>query len=61
MDIFQIKTCIIVKPQHLPKARALFCGTGVVITDAGKRHLGSALGTDEFLQLCSKQGFYMGG
>ena len=27
----------------------MFRGTGVVITDAGKRHLGSALGTDEFL------------
>ena len=42
------------KPQHLHKARALFPGTGVVITDAGKYHLGSALrpviaGTDEFL------------
>ena len=44
-----VKTCLIVKPQHLHKARALFWGIGVVITDAGKRHLGSALGTDEFL------------
>ena len=43
------KTCLIVKPQHFRRARALFQGTGVVITDAGKRHLGSALGTDEFL------------
>ena len=42
-----IKTCLIVKPQHLRKA--LFWGTGVVITDAGKRHLGSTLGADEFL------------
>ena len=41
-----IKTCIIVKPQHLRKARALYRGTDVVITDVGKRHLGSALGTD---------------
>ena len=44
-----VKTCLIVKLQHLRKARALFWGTGVVITDASKCHLGSALGTDEFL------------
>ena len=31
--------CLIVKSQHLNKARALFHGTGVVITDAGKHHL----------------------
>jgi len=43
------KTCLIVKCQRLRKARALFRGTGVVVTDDGKRHLGSALGTDEFL------------
>ena len=44
-----VKTCLIVKPQHLRKARALFHGTGVVITAAGKRHLGSAIGTYDFL------------
>ena len=44
-----VKTCLIVKPQHLRKARALFHGTGVVITAAGKRYLGSALGTNDFL------------
>ena len=43
------KTCLIVKSQHLCKARVLFWGTGVVITDDGKCHPGSALGTDEFL------------
>ena len=37
------------KPQHLRKARALFHGTGVVITAAGKHHLGSAIGTSNFL------------
>jgi len=37
------KTCLIVKSQHLCKARALFQRTGVVITDDGKRHQGSAL------------------
>ena len=44
-----VKTCLIVKSQHLHRARILFRGTGVVITDVGKRHLGSALGTVEFL------------
>jgi len=53
-----MKTCLVVKPQYLHKARALLQGTGVIITDAGKHHLGSALGTDEFL--ISLQGFYMG-
>ena len=43
------KTCLIVKSQHLRKAKVLFRGTGVVIIDVGKRHLGSALGTDEFV------------
>ena len=44
------KTCLIMKPQHLRKARALFHGTGVVITDAGRCHLGSALNTDDFVK-----------
>jgi len=35
-----------VKLQHLQKARTLFHGTGVVITDTG---LGSALGTNDFM------------
>jgi len=38
-----VKTC---KPH---KARVLFHGTGVVITDSDRRHLGSALDTKEFL------------
>jgi len=28
----------------------LFRGTGVVITDAGRHHVGSALGTDDFVK-----------
>jgi len=39
-----VKTCLIVKPQYLRKARVLFLGTGVVITDSGRGHLGSAFG-----------------
>jgi len=54
---------------HMPDCQAniyvkMFHGTGVVITDSGKHHLGSALqlGTEEFLNmLCSKQGFYIHG
>ena len=44
-----VKTCLIVKPQHLRRARTLFRGMGVVITDVGKSHVGSALATVEFL------------
>jgi len=44
------KACLIVKPQYLRKAKSLFHGIGVVITDAGKHHLGLALGTDGFVK-----------
>jgi len=40
-----VKTCLIAKPQYLRKARVLFHGSGMVITDSGRHHLGSALGT----------------
>ena len=51
------KTCLIVKSQHRCKARALFQGMGVVITDDGKHHPGSALDTDEFwLVMCETRG-----
>ena len=42
-----VKTCLIVKPQHL---RTLFYGSGVIITESGRRHLGSALGTNDFMK-----------
>jgi len=45
-----VKICLIVKPQHLRKAKTLFHGTGVIITDSGRRHLGSALGTNDFMK-----------
>jgi len=45
------KTCLIVKPLYLWKAAgALFCGTGVIITDASRCHLSSRLGTDDFVK-----------
>ena len=43
------KIFLIVKSQHLCKARALFWGTGVVITDVGKLHLDFVLGTIKIL------------
>ena len=45
-----VKTCLIVKQQHLCKTKTLFHGTGVIITDSGRHHLGSALGMNEFLK-----------
>ena len=49
LAIFPMLLRVCVKSQHLHKARALFWGTGVVITYVGKCHLGFALDTDEFL------------
>ena len=43
------KTCLIVKPSFVHRARTLFRGMGVIISDSGKRHLGSVLGSDDFV------------
>ena len=43
------KTWLIVKEQHFKDAQQIFAGTGVNITIEGKRHLGGALGTPEFV------------
>ena len=43
------KTCLIVKPTLLRQAKAIFHGSGVVITDSGKR-IGSAIGTPAFVE-----------
>jgi len=42
------KICLIVKPSFVHWAKTLFRGTGVIISDSGKLHLGSVLGTDNF-------------
>jgi len=42
------KPCLIVKPSFVRRAKTLFSGKGVIISDSGKRHLGSVLGTDDF-------------
>ena len=44
-----IKTCLIVKPSLLCRAKTLFHGTGIVISDSGKHHLGSAIGSEDFV------------
>jgi len=40
---------LIVKEQHLPRAKEMFGNTGVNITTEGKRHLGAALGSRSFV------------
>jgi len=47
MTIFQ--TCLIVKPSLVRRAKTLFRGTGIVILDSGKCHLGSAIGSKDFV------------
>jgi len=42
------KTCLIVKPSFVHQAKTLFCGTGVIVSDSGKHHFGSGLGTNNF-------------
>ena len=44
-----IKTALITKREHHEKALSVFKDTGVEITVAGKRYLGGALGSDEFI------------
>ena len=44
-----IKTCLIVKPSLLRRAKTLFRGTGIVVLDSGKRQMGSALGSEDFV------------
>ena len=44
------KSYVLVKPQFENRARSLFADTGLVLTTDGARHLGAAIGTDEFTQ-----------
>ena len=43
------KTWLIVKEDHLEEAKAQFNNSGVSITTDGKRHLGAAVGTSQFV------------
>ena len=44
------KSWLIVKEEHQEQAERIFEGTGIKITSEGKRHLGSALGTSNFVK-----------
>ena len=46
------KTCSIVKEEYQAQAMTQFEGTGITITQEGKRHLGAALGTESFVKKC---------
>ena len=52
-----IKTHLIVKNEHVERARELFAGTGINITTEGKQHLGAAIGSRSYIRgICSRQG-----
>ena len=44
------KTFLIVKETHLPMAHAIFENTGIQITTQGRRYLGAAIGSADFVQ-----------
>ena len=44
------KLHILVKPQHIVKAKEVFKGTAVMITEEGERYLGSAMGITSFVE-----------
>ena len=44
------KTFLIVKETHLPMARAIFEDTGIQFTTEGRRYLGAAIGSADFVQ-----------
>ena len=45
-----VKTSLVVKEPMYSAAVGCFEGTGVIITSVGKRHLGAAIGTDDFVE-----------
>ena len=44
------KTHILVKSQHIDKAKEIFKDTAITISEEGKRYLGGAMGTASFVQ-----------
>lgn len=44
------KTFLIVKETHLPLARSIFGDTGIQLTTEGRRYLGAALGSSDFVR-----------
>ena len=44
------KTCLVVKEEKVEMATEVFQGTGISVTEEGKRHLGAAIGTQPFVE-----------
>ena len=44
------KSWLVVKQEHLPKAERLFADLGVQKTSAGRRYLGEAIGSPDFVR-----------
>ena len=44
------KTCLVVKEESAAMAKEVFQGTGISVTEEGKRHLGAAIGTQTFIE-----------
>ena len=44
------KTCLVVKEEKMEMAKEVFQGTGISVTEEGKRHLGAAIGTQPFVE-----------
>ena len=49
------KSCLIVKPQFVDDARRIFANTQVKISTSGEKHLGAAIGSEEFRETYSKK------
>ena len=45
------KTCLVAKKENIEMAKKVFQGTGISVTEEGKRHLGAAIGTPAFVEL----------
>ena len=43
------KTCLVPKEENIKMAKKVFQGTGISVTEEGKRHLGAAIGTQAFV------------
>lgn len=49
------KLTLVVKPDLINEAKSMFEKTNVQITDNGQRHLGAAIGTQEFIETYAAQ------
>ena len=45
------KTCLVAKEENIEMAKKVFQGTGISVTEEGKKHLGAAIGTQAFVEL----------